>query len=81
MYQANKFYPGVLRNSHDLLGSSLQVILSLCKMNPFFPTRALALCYQRIFKRLKLPYANQLLAIHKKMKMDYLVYLNYLEFK
>ena len=35
MYQANKFYPGVLRNSHDSLGSSLQVILSLCKMNPF----------------------------------------------
>ena len=81
MYQANKFYPGILRNSHDLLGSSLQVILSLCKMNPFFPTRALASCYQRIFKRLKLPYANQLSAIHKKMKMDYLVYLNYLEFK
>lgn len=74
MYQANKFCPGVLRNSFDSLGSSLQVILNLCKTNPLFSTRALALCYQRIFKRLKLPYANWLPAIHEKMKINYLVF-------
>lgn len=51
MGQPNKFCPGFLKNIHDLLGSSLQVIVSLCKTGPLFSTRSLALCYQRIFKR------------------------------